>query len=375
MTAQTDRIPFSADLVGSLLRPQTLKDAQAALAAGDITAAEALAVQHQEIKRIVDQQVALGFKAVTDGEFSRQYWHLDFLWGLNGIDEIKHATYEHNFKGDINAAANVTLTGKLSYNPDHPFFAAFSYLQSIVPAGVLAKQTIPSPALLFRDHRSDNWAKYYATIADYEAAVVAAYVATIQHFYDLGCRYLQIDDTNWAFLIQNLRENEHDEAAKQPYVELAERAHRVLAAILPQLPKDLTVTSHICRGNFQSTYLFAGGYQYVADYIKDLPYAGLFLEYDNDRAGDFTPLAKLWNHDEHKRIVLGLVTSKFAELEDPAAIKARIQAATAFVPLDYLALSTQCGFASTAEGNKITEAQQWAKLKLVQEIAAEVWAK
>lgn len=372
-TSIATKIPFRADLVGSLLRPTALKQANADLAAGKISAAEAQTVQHDQIKRIVTKQADLGFKAVTDGEYSRRYWHLDFLWGLNGVDKIDHARYEHNFKGNINAADNVELTGPIGYNPEHPFFAAFEYLQSQVLAGVLAKQTIPSPALLFRDHRSDNWAKYYDKFEDYQAAVVTAYVDTIKHFYDLGCRYLQFDDTNWAYLIQNLRETEKDPAKHKPFVQLAQLAHDVIAAILPQLPADLTVTSHICRGNFQSTYLFSGSYDYVADYIKDLPYDGLFLEYDTSRDGDFAPLATLWNHDDNKRIVLGLITSKFADLEDPAAIKARIKEATAYVPLDHLALSTQCGFASTAEGNKVTEADQWAKLQLVQTIAKQVW--
>ncbi|WP_225046796.1 vitamin B12 independent methionine synthase [Lacticaseibacillus kribbianus] len=366
-------IPFRADLVGSLLRPADLKQAHVDLAAGTITQAQELTVQHQEIARIVAEQAKLGFKAVTDGEFSRQYWHLDFLWGLTGVAEVRHAQYDKNFAGDIAPADNVRLNGRVAYNPDHPFFAAFSYLNSVVPEGVLAKQTIPSPALLFRDHRSDNWADYYDSIDELEQDVITAYVQTIQRFYDLGCRYLQIDDTNWAFLIHNLRRTADDAEAAKPYVELAERSHRLLAGILSQLPKDLAVTSHICRGNFQSTYLFTGGYEYVADYIKDLPYAGLFLEYDNARSGSFAPLKTLWNGDANKTLVLGLITSKFAALEDPAAIKARLKAAAESVPLANLALSTQCGFASTEEGNKVTEAEQWAKLKLVQDIAASVW--
>ncbi|WP_461225208.1 vitamin B12 independent methionine synthase [Lacticaseibacillus suihuaensis] len=372
---QSTTIPFRADLVGSLLRPADLKQANAQLKAGTSTAAAEEAVQHREVARIVAAQAKLGFRAVTDGEFSREYWHLDFLWGLNGVAEVRHAQYDKNFEGDIAPADNVRLNGRVAYNPDHPFFAAFSYLNSVVPAGVLAKQTIPTPALLFRDHRSDNWADYYDSLEALEQDVIKAYVQTIQHFYDLGCRYLQIDDTNWAFLIHNLRRTEGDAAAAKPYVELAERSHRLLAGILSQLPEDLAVTSHICRGNFQSTYLFTGGYEYVADYIKDLPYSGLFLEYDNARSGSFAPLATLWNGDANKTLVLGLITSKFPELEDPAAIKARLQEAAQTVPLANLALSTQCGFASTEEGNKLTEDQQWAKLQLVQDIARDVWGK
>lgn len=369
----TLRAPYRADLVGSLLRPAALKQAHQDLAAGTISQAEETAIQQREIKRIVEKQVDLGFHAVTDGEFSRQYWHLDFLWGLNGLAEVRQASYDQKFAGDIAPADNVKLSGKVAYNPDHPFFAAFKYLHSIVPAGVLAKQTIPTPALIFRDHRADNWRDYYANETDLEQDIIKAYVQTIQQFYALGCRYIQIDDTNWAYLIDGLRKTENDAAAQQPFIALAERAHRLLAGILSQLPQDLTVTSHICRGNFQSTYLFSGGYQYIADYLKDLPYDGLFLEYDNERSGSLEPLATLWHNDNNKRIVLGFITSKFAQLEKVSEVEQRINEASEYVPLANLALSTQCGFASTEEGNKVTEDDQWAKLQLVQDIAKDVW--
>ena len=227
--------------------------------------------------------------------------------------------------------------------------------------------------MLFRDNRSDNWATYYETWSDYLDDLAQAYHDTIQHFYDLGCRYIQLDDTTWAFLISKLNETATDAAAHQKYVTLATDAVRVINQLLAGLPDDLTVTTHICRGNFKSTYLFSGGYDDVADYLGQLHYDGLFLEYDSDRAGDFTPLRKIWHGDPDKRLVLGLITSKFADLEDPRVIKARIQAAARQVPLANLALSTQCGFASTEEGNTLTEDQQWAKLKLVKQIATDVW--
>lgn len=365
--------PYRADLVGSFLRPAALKQAHQELLAGKLSNAREVEIQQAAVKDLVEKEVKAGFKAVTDGEFSRQYWHLDFLWGLTNVDKLSNATYERNFKGNINTADNVTLTGKISANEHHPFYDAFEYLKSVTPAGIDAKFTIPSPALLFRDHRSDNWAKYYDKFEDYKAAVAQTYIDSIQHFYDLGLRYLQIDDTNWAFLIDNLKRNEGNAEAQKPYVELAQTAHDVIKQILANKPADLTITSHICRGNFQSTFLFAGGYEYVADYIKDLPYDGLFLEYDNERSGSFEPLAKLWNGDKNKRIVLGLITSKFAELEDAKAVEARIADAAKYVPLENLAISTQCGFASTEEGNKITDADQWAKLALVQQVAADTW--
>ena len=365
--------PYRADLVGSFLRPAELKQAHVDFLAGKLSNAREVEIQHAAIKDLVEKQAAAGFKAVTDGEFSRQYWHLDFLWGLTGVDKLNNVKYERNFKGNINTADNVTLTGPIAENLHHPFYDAFEYLKSVAPAGTEPKFTIPSPGLLFRDHRSDNWADFYDSFDAYKQAVTKAYSDTVKHFYDLGLRYLQIDDTNWAYLIDNLKKTEGDAEAQKPFVELAETAHDIIKAVLEAKPADLTIASHICRGNFQSTFLFAGGYEYVADYIKDLPYDGLFLEYDNERSGSFEPLKTLWNGDKNKRIVLGLITSKFAELEDPKAVEARIEEASQFVPKENLAISTQCGFASTEEGNKITDADQWAKLALVQKVAADTW--
>lgn len=372
MTVTAIKFPYRYDVVGSLLRPAVLKDARAQFAAGKIDAEQLQTVQRAETKRVVDQQVALGLKAVTDGEFNRSWWHLDFLWGLTGVGHYDyHQSYK--FHGSQTRTDNADLIGKVAFNPEHPFFTSFQYLQSLVPAGVTVKQTIPSPTMLFRDNRSDNWATYYETWSDYLDDLAQAYHDTIQHFYDIGCRYIQLDDTTWAFLISKLNETATDAAAHQKYVTLATDAVRVINQLLAGLPDDLTVTTHICRGNFKSTYLFSGGYDDVADYLGQLHYDGLFLEYDSDRAGDFTPLRKIWHGDPDKRLVLGLITSKFAELEDPAVIKARIQAAAQQVPLANLALSTQCGFASTEEGNTLTEEQQWAKLKLVKQIATDVW--
>lgn len=368
-TTTTLTAPFRFDVVGSLLRPTSLKTAHEQLAAGKITAEQELDVQHAEIKRVVDEQVKLGLKAVTDGEFSRSWWHLDFLWGLTGVGKYDYQQ-SYKFKGDHTRTDNAELVGKVAYNPDHPFFAAFEYLQSIVPAGVLAKQTIPSPTMLFRDNRSDNWSQFYDSWEAYLTDLAQAYHDTIQHFYDLGCRYIQLDDTTWAFLISKLNDDTTDHAQ---YTRWAEDAVKVINAAIADLPSDLTVTTHICRGNFKSTYLFSGSYDVVAPYLGQLHYDGLFLEYDNDRAGNFDALDQIWNHDEHKRIVLGLVTSKFPELEKTTAIQERIQTAATKVPLDNLTLSTQCGFASTEEGNQLTEAQQWAKLALVIGTAKDVW--
>lgn len=371
-TLTETQIPFRYDVVGSLLRPASLKQARAEFAQGAIDAEQLQQVQRAETKRVVQKQIDLGLKAVTDGEFNRSWWHLDFLWGLTGVG---HYDYQQSYKfhGSKTRTDNADLVGKVAFNPDHPFFESFQYLQSLVPAGVLVKQTIPSPTMLFRDNRSDNWHEFYPTWDAYLDDLAKAYHETILHFYELGCRYLQLDDTTWAFLISKLNATTDDVTAHQTYVNLAQDAVHVINTLLKDLPDDLTVTTHICRGNFKSTYLFSGSYDDVADYLGELNYDGLFLEYDNERAGSFTPLAKIWHHDAHKRLVLGLITSKFPELEDVETVKARIADAAKQVPLANLAISTQCGFASTEEGNVLTEDQQWAKLRLVKRVADEVW--
>lgn len=366
------QFPYRYDVVGSLLRPATLKTARAQFAAGILSAADLTTVQRAETKRIVQRQVELGLKAVTDGEFNRSWWHLDFLWGLTGVG---HYDYQQSYKfhGSQTRTDNADLVGRVAFNPEHPFFESFRYLQSLVPAGVAVKQTIPSPTMLFRDNRSDNWQQFYPTWDAYLDDLAQAYHKTLLRFYELGCRYVQLDDTTWAFLISRLNATADDAVAHQSYVDLAENAVYVINRLLTDLPEDLTVTTHICRGNFKSTYLFSGGYDDVADYLGRLHYDGLFLEYDNARAGSFAPLKKIWHNDPDKRLVLGLITSKFPELEDPVAITARLHEAAEQVPLANLALSTQCGFASTEEGNQLTEDQQWAKLKLVKRIADSVW--
>lgn len=366
------KFPYRYDVVGSLLRTQTLKDAHAKFKAGQITAAELQQVQHNETRKIVAKQVDLGLKDITDGEFNRSWWHLDFLWGLTGVDKYDyHKSYK--FHGSKTRTDNAELSGKVAFNPDHPFFESFQFLQSITPDGITPKQTIPSPTMLFRDNRSDNWPKFYDTWDQYLADVAKAYHETILHFYELGARYIQLDDTTWAFLISKFHETADDPDAHAKYIKLAEDSVKVINQLLEDLPADLTVTTHICRGNFKSTFLFSGGYDGIADYLGQLNYNGLFLEYDSERAGDFTPLDRIWNGDKNKRIVLGLITSKAPKLEDKDAVINRINQASAKVPLENLALSTQCGFASTEEGNKLTEQEQWAKLKLVRDIAEEVW--
>lgn len=374
MTAQNEAKigPFRYDIVGSFLRTPALKTALAQQRAQKISQQEFLALRQTEIKNLVTKEVKHGLQDVTDGEFSRSWWHLDFLWGLKGV---AHYDYQqsYKFKGAKTRTDNAKLCGKVAYNPDHPFFAAFEYLKAITPAGIVPKQTIPSPTMLFRDNRSDNWSKFYDQREDYLHDLATAYHQTIQHFYELGARYVQIDDTTWAFLISKLNETQDRPAEHAKYETLAKEAVSVINELLIGLPSDLTVTTHICRGNFRSTFLFAGGYGAVAKYLAQLNYDGFFLEYDNERSGDFAPLKTIFNHRLEKRIVLGLITSKDGQLEDKNEVIARIKEASEYVPLENLAVSTQCGFASTEEGNTLTEDQQWAKIELVKEIATEVW--
>ncbi|WP_100487142.1 vitamin B12 independent methionine synthase [Sporolactobacillus pectinivorans] len=370
-TITAKKAPFRFDQVGSLLRPANLKSAREKFASGAIDQAALTQVEDEEIKKVVDKQVESGLKAVTDGEFRRSWWHLDFLAGLGGVETYsQNASYK--FHGAKTRDTNVRFAGKVSYNPDHPFFTAFKYLNSIVPEGVLAKQTIPSPSLYFRDHRSDNAVNYYDTHEDFLTDLAKAYRETIRHFYDLGCRYLQLDDTTWAFLIDQII-NAKDAEEKEKYEQIAQDSVTIINGALENRPDDLTITMHICRGNFRSTFLFSGGYGPVAQYLSQLTIDGYFLEYDNERSGDFSPLGAIFTESSDKKIVLGLVTSKFPELESADLLQKRIKEATQYVPLDHLCLSTQCGFASTEEGNKLTEEQQWAKIKLVVDTAKKVW--
>lgn len=363
--------PYRYDIIGSFLRPAELKEAREEFKEGKISQADLTKAEDKWIKDLVDKEKAVGLHAVTDGEFRRSWWHLDFLWGLKGVTKYD---YQHSYKfhGEKTRTDNAELGGKVEYNPDHPFFKHFLFTKEAAGDAV-AKQTIPSPTMLFRDNRSDKWPDFYASWDEYLADLAKAYNETIKHFYDLGCRYLQIDDTTWAFLISKLNETKDQAEEHAKYVQLAESAVKVINGALEGLPADLTVTTHICRGNFKSTFLFSGGYEPVAPYLAKLNYDGFFLEYDSDRSGDLAPIKTIWNDRTDVKIVLGLVTSKFGELEDKDDLLAQIKEASGYVPLENLALSPQCGFASTEEGNKLTEAEEWNKLKLIKEVADEVW--
>lgn len=310
---------------------------------------------------------------MIDGEFNHSWWHLDFLGYLGGF-EFYDQEDSYKFHGEKTRSTNIRLVGKVHANLNHPFFKDFDYLKSIVPNGIEPKQTIPSPSLIInRDKRSDGWEKYYEKWTDFLDDLAQAYHDALQHFYDRGARYIQLDDTTWAYLINQINHNRDKPEVKKSLEKLAEDDVYVINKALSGLPDDLKLSTHICRGNFKSTYLFEGSYQAVAKYLGQLNYDAFFLEYDNERSGDFAPLEEIWHNRENVEIVLGLFTSKYAELENIDEILSRINQATEFVPKSQLALSTQCGFSSTEEGNILTEKQQWDKLKLVKEIIEEVW--
>ncbi|MDR0199123.1 MAG: vitamin B12 independent methionine synthase [Streptococcaceae bacterium] len=356
------------DQVGSYLRPQAIKQAHADFEAGKITRDDVVKIQQAEIAKLIPQEAATGLHALTDGEFNRSWWHLDFLWGLNGV-----GTYDQNdsykFHGAKTRSTNIELTGKIAENPEHPFYKDFEFLQSQIPAGHIAKMTIPSPTMFFRDGRSDKWADFYDSWEDFLADLAKAYHETLLHFYTLGARYIQLDDTTWAYLIAQLT-LKNDVAH---HTQLCENAVTVINAVLNDLPDDLRVSTHICRGNFKSTYLFEGSYAPVAKYLGQLNYDTFFLEYDDARSGDFEPLTDIWNQRQKVFIVLGLITSKNPKLEAKEEVIARLKGAANLVPLENLGLSTQCGFASTEEGNELTESEQWAKLNYIHALTQEIW--
>ncbi|MCI7055370.1 MAG: 5-methyltetrahydropteroyltriglutamate--homocysteine S-methyltransferase [Selenomonas bovis] len=371
MTAKKNP-PFRYDIVGSFLRPAALKKQRAAAARGEISAAALRAAEDAAIRDLVAKEKAAGLRAVTDGELRRRYWHLDFLAGLAGVEEVGAAHWSVAFKGAQPKAATLEIRDRIDFPADHPFLAHFRFLKEAA-GGTLAKLTIPSPSMLHLI--CCVRAEHYAPIARYAderalyADIAAAYKKAVQAFYDAGCRYLQLDDTSWG----EFCDAEKRAAYKARGFDLDAIARRYVAVIneiIAASPADLTITMHICRGNFRSTWFSSGGYEPVAETLFGGCHVdGFFLEYDSERAGGFEPLRFI----EDQQVVLGLVTSKSPELEKPADIIARIEEAARYVPLAQLCLSPQCGFSSTEEGNLLTEEDQWQKIALIREIAESVW--
>jgi len=367
MTAQT--APFRADTVGSFLRPTAIKNAREQYAAGQIDKAALTRIEDEAIRDVVSKQIANGLQVVTDGEFRRAWWHFDFFGGLEGV-ELFEAEQGIQFNGVQTKAHGVRVVGKLGFR-DHPMLEHFRFLQSVA-GNAVPKMTIPSPSVLhFRGGRKVIDEKVYPDLADYFDDLAETYKTAIKAFYDAGCRYLQLDDTVWAYLCSEDQKRQIRERGDDPE-QLARTYARVLNKALEGKPADLTVGLHVCRGNFRSTWISEGGYEPVAEILfGGVNIDAFFLEYDNERSGGFEPLRFI--KPGHQKVVLGLVTTKNGELENPAQVKARLQEAAKFVSLDQICLSPQCGFASTEEGNSLSEEQQWAKIRLVVDIAGQVW--
>lgn len=364
--------PFRYDIVGSFLRPASLKEARAAHAAGKLSDAELAAAEDAAIKDLIAKEKSAGLKAVTDGEFRRRYWHLDFLSDLEGVQEVPAEQWSVQFKGAQPRPATVRITDKIGFG-NHPFLKHFDYLKSVAGA-TPAKMTIPSPSMLHliccvREKNYQPCKRYEGNEELLFHDLAAAYADAVQSFYNHGCRYLQLDDTSWGELCDKEKRAAY-EARGFDLDELERNYVSVINEALANKPDDLVVTIHICRGNFRSTWFSSGGYEPVAKILfPNAKVDGFFLEYDSDRAGGFEPLSYIAN----QRVVLGLVTSKSGKLENPDDVKRRIEEASKFVPFEQLCLSSQCGFSSTEEGNILTEEDQWAKIALIKRIAEDVW--
>ncbi|WP_334329328.1 5-methyltetrahydropteroyltriglutamate--homocysteine S-methyltransferase [Companilactobacillus sp. HBUAS59699] len=374
MTKTQTKIGFQH--VGSFLRPAELKQARKDYQENKINHDQLRQVEDACIKHLVEQQKAAGLDYATDGEFRRSYWHLDFFWGFEGVSHT-HNGEGYDFSKGRSRDDTAVLTDRISFDKNtHPFIDDFKYLKSVTDelGGILPKQTIPAPAQLYReltrDKNQEALDRIYPNEEDLYTDIEQAYHDAIIAFYEAGARVIQLDDCSWGRLLDSkfLATDEGKKLVKErvqdTYLELNNGA-------IKDLPDDLTINTHVCRGNFHSDFLFSGGYAPVADNLFGQENVDTyFLEYDSDRAGGFEPLAKV---SGDKRVVLGLITSKKGELEDRQVIIDRIKEASQYLPLDRLWLSTQCGFASTEEGNIITEEQQWQKLALVKSIIDEVW--
>jgi len=361
------RPPFRADHVGSLLRSAAVKDARAKREAGVIDANALKEIENAEIEKIIRKQREIGLKVATDGEYRRAWWHFDFYGMLDGV-ELREVESGIQFQGVQTKAQAPHIVGPLGFPAGHPMLEHFRFLQA--HTRTVPKMTIPSPSVLYFRVGSVN-TKLYPDRDALLAGLAETYRQAVKAFYAAGCRYLQFDDTAWAYLCST-DEVEKAKSRGTDVRDLAGAYARMIGSVLEAKPDDMTITTHICRGNFRSTWITSGGYEPVADVLFNAcDYDGYFLEYDSERAGGFEPLRFV--PKGKKQIVLGLITTKTGGLEKKDEIKRRIDEAQKYVALDQLCLSPQCGFASTEEGNILAEAEQWAKLSLAVEIANEVW--
>ena len=364
--------PFRYDYVGSFLRPESVKEAKKQFEEGKISKDQLDTVINDAIRDVVAKQKAAGYHVITDGEFRRTYWHLDFMWGFEGVAH-KQSGSGVPFHAELAAVEDTYLVGKVKAKA-HPFVEYFKFLKQFEDENTVAKYTIPAPAQMFQQMivplNLESTRKFYPTNEELIHDIGVAYQDVIRQFYEAGCRNLQFDDCTWGAVV--------GDAAKLRYSALGLNLDDVKTELLKvnnlaleAKPADMVINSHICRGNYHSTFFTSGPYDSVADYVFAQEHVdALYLEYDDERSGGFAPLAKV---SLDKKVVLGLITTKSPKLEDKETVIRRIHEAARYIPLDRLYLSPQCGFASCEIGNKLTEEEQWAKLALVKEIAEEVW--
>ena len=366
--SQRTRPPFRADQVGSLLRSAPVKEARTKRATGEVTAAELRAVEDAEIAKLVAKQEAIGLQGVTDGEFRRSWWHYDFLAALDGV-ELVSVAQGLQFKGTTTKAEGLHVHGKIDFAATHPMLDHFRFLKSVAKA--TPKMTIPSPtALHYRGGRQAIDASAYAEMEPFFEDLGCAYTKAVRAFGDAGCTYLQLDEVYVAYLCDPVQREYLKGRGDDPDKLLHIYADLVNAACAGRTP-GMTISMHLCRGNFRSTWMAQGGYEPVADILfNKMNVDAYFMEYDSDRAGGFEPLRFL---PKDKHAVLGIMTSKTGALESKDQLRRRLDEAARFTDLDRLCLSPQCGFASTEEGNLLAEEEQWAKLSRCVEVAKEVW--
>jgi 5-methyltetrahydropteroyltriglutamate--homocysteine methyltransferase len=360
--------PFRADHVGSLLRTQALKDAREQRARGKITPAELKAVEDHEIVRAIRKQEDVGLHAITDGEFRRSWWHLDFLWGLDGAE--RHVMDGGIVFAGVNTRAEgVKVTGKIGMAGIHPMVEHYKFVQANTKR--TPKITIPAPSAIYgRPAKTPIDPAVYSNIDQMFVDLGQAYRKVVRQFADAGCRYLQLDEVFIAMLCDPKYRDQMTARGDDPQ-KLGIIYGDLINIAMSDIPSDMTITMHLCRGNFKSTYMGSGGYDAVQEILfNKINVHGYFMEYDDERSGGFEPLRLL---PKGKSVVLGIVTTKSGKLEGKDELKRRIDQAAKFVDLDQLCLSGQCGFASTEEGNMLTEDEQWAKLRLIVEVADEVW--
>jgi len=367
--SQRKKPPFRADHVGSLLRPAALKKAREQRAKGEITAAQLKEIEDHEIARVIKKQEEVGLKSITDGEFRRSWWHLDFLWGLDGIE--KHVMDTGiAFTGVTTRNEGLKVTGKLGFS-SHPMIEHFKFVAA--HTGRTPKITIPAPSAAYgRPVPTPIDSKVYPKLDRFFDDLGQAYKKAVRAFADAGCRYLQLDEVFIAMLCDPKYRQAMKDRGDDPE-QLGLLYGDLINTAMSDIPSDMTITMHMCRGNYKSTFMGSGGYEAVQEILFNrIKVDGFFMEYDTARAGGFEPLRML---PKDRVAVLGLVTTKTGRLEAKDELERRIEEATKFVSLDQLCLSPQCGFASTEEGNALAEDEQWAKLRMIVGLAEEVWGR